>query len=126
MDFSSSVTIAKNVMQYIEIKINSFLGTDKILLWKRYMDDICILIKDEYTKDTLSNAISFYPAIHFTLESENNCELAFLDTLIKLVYLDIYKYLKYRKAVSSGQYLNFRYMNLSSHKLSYSYFSYLR
>ena len=42
MGSDSSVSIAEIVMQFIEVKINSFIGADKIPLLRSYVDNVCI------------------------------------------------------------------------------------
>ena len=61
MGSPSTVRIAEIAMQYIEVKNNSYFGTDKILRWRRYVDDVFILTKNEYINDSSAKANSICP-----------------------------------------------------------------
>ena len=73
-------------MDYIEEMIlkNS---SGKILLWKRYIDDIFFVssLDFDYLLQ-LSNSVS--PHIQFTLEKPNNNQIAFLDAAVNTMTIN--------------------------------------
>ncbi|XP_068691539.1 uncharacterized protein [Montipora foliosa] len=75
-------------------------------IWKRYVDDSFVVIKKAAVHsfhDTL-NAVD--PKITFTIEEENNGQIAFLDTLVSrkngVAVIDVY-----RKPTHTDRYLDF-------------------
>ena len=53
------------------------------LFYSRYIDDTFILFRHEYHADSfLDFTNSFHSNIHFTIEKEQNSQLAFLDILV--------------------------------------------
>ena len=49
-------------------------------VWKRYVDDSFLIIKKHSTFHDTLNSID--PKISFTIETENNGQISFLDTLV--------------------------------------------
>ena len=86
-------------------------------VWKRYVDDSFVIIKKHSVSkfhDTL-NAVD--PKISFTLETENNGQISFLDTLITrkngTITIGVY-----RKTTHTDRYLDFNSHHVLKHKLS--------
>ena len=52
-------------------------------LWVRYVDDTFVIIKRSDIENTQKTINNIFNDIKFTMESENNGELAFLDVLVK-------------------------------------------
>ena len=50
--------------------------------WKRYVDDTCCTIETNLIQDFHHHLNSMEPSIKFTLETESEGQLAFLDVLI--------------------------------------------
>lgn len=78
-----SGTVADIFLQKLENHIIS--QNPKILFWKRYVDDVFAIIEGDINdaneiKDKLN---SYDTQIQFTMETEENNEIAFLDILIK-------------------------------------------
>ena len=84
-------------------------------VWKRYLDDSFVIIK--------KNAVSFHntlnafdPKISFTIELENNGQIAFLDTLVSrrngVSVIDVY-----RKPTHTDRYLDFSSHHDKKHKI---------
>ena len=72
-------------MGFIELKVVSAFIYN--LLYRRYVDDCCVLDRSEKIMEeffcfvnVLNNA---HDSINFTIEKENNDELAFLDVKVK-------------------------------------------
>ena len=86
-------------------------------VWKRYVDDSFVIIKEGPVSkfhDTL-NAVD--PKISFTIETENNGQISFLDTLITrkngTVIIGVY-----RKPTHTDRYLDFNSHHELKHKIS--------
>ena len=77
-----SAVMADIVMEDLEQKaLSTFLTSPQ--LWKRYVDDVCSAAKstelDEFQKYRLN---SIERSIQFTIETENNQDLSFLDVCV--------------------------------------------
>ena len=84
-------------------------------IWKRYVDDsFCIIGKDDVSSfhDTLN---SIDTNISFTIETECNGKIAFLDTLVSrrngAIIVDVY-----RKPTHTDRYLDFNSHHDNRHK----------
>ena len=51
-------------------------------VWKRYVDDTFIIMKQNSVRNFLNHLNQQHPSIHFTMETENNNNTAFLDSLV--------------------------------------------
>ena len=51
-------------------------------IWKRYVNDTFIVMKQHNAYNFLSHLNQQHPSIRFTMETENNNKIAFLDTLV--------------------------------------------
>ena len=51
-------------------------------IWKRYVNDTFIVMKQQNAYNFLSHLNQQHPSIRFTMETENNNKIAFLDTLV--------------------------------------------
>ena len=84
-------------------------------IWKRYVDDsFCIIGKDD-----VSAFHSIETNISFTIETECNGKISFLDNLVSrrngFIVVDVY-----RKPTHTDRYLDFNSHNDSQHKVSTS------
>lgn len=102
-----SPIISNIFMEYFE---ENFVYKHKYnpLIWWRYVDDVFTIWP--FSKDNLDEFLNFInkqeETIKFTVELENNNEIAFLDTLIKKS-TNGYKTMVYRKPTHTNKYLNF-------------------
>ncbi len=55
----------------------------KPILWNRYVDDTFCIVKKGSEKHLLDHLNSVRPSIKFTMESEEDSKLAFMDCLLK-------------------------------------------
>ena len=51
-------------------------------IWKRYVDDTFTILDRDKVDDFLQRLNSQQPSIRFTMETENNSKIAFLDTSV--------------------------------------------
>ena len=56
--------------------------SDKIKLWKRYVDDTITFVKTDEVKNVLSSLNSYYSDFQFTMEIEQNSQIPFSDALL--------------------------------------------
>ena len=74
-----SAVIANMVMEDVETRaLNAFISGPK--LWKRYIDDIFVLLKQNKLTDLFNHINAVENSINFTMEKEKNDSVAFLDT----------------------------------------------
>lgn len=112
-----SVVIAELVMQNIEAKIFQNDAFD-ILLWRRYVDDCFVIVRNDQIDPLLSFINSINDNIKFTCELEQNSKLPFLDLLIMRNNDGSLNFTVYRKPTNSGKYLDFCSYSHHSHKMS--------
>ncbi|XP_072023172.1 uncharacterized protein [Amphiura filiformis] len=88
-------------------------------LWKRYVDDILEIVKDNQVDNLTDHLNNTDPtdSIKFTYEKEEQGRIPFLDTLIVRKEDGSVKSLVYRKATHTDQYLNFSSHHPIYHKL---------
>ena len=79
---------------------------DKSKMCERYMDDILCDIKKDDISDRLTLINNLHPKLEFTIETENNGKLAFLDMLI-MNDSGILTSKWYRKVTDTGLTLNY-------------------
>ena len=56
--------------------------SNKIRLWKRYVDDTIAFVKTDEIMNVLSSLNSHYSNIQFTMEIEQSNQIPFLDVLL--------------------------------------------
>ncbi|XP_072048952.1 uncharacterized protein [Amphiura filiformis] len=88
-------------------------------LWKRYVDDILEIVKEDQVDNLTSHLNQSDPtdSIKFTYEKEHEGTIPFLDTLIVKKPDGSVKLLVYRKVTHTDQYLNFDSHHPIHHKL---------
>ena len=111
-----SPVFAEFFMQSLE-EMN-ILKNSNIFYWKRFVDDIFSIIPEDKIKSTLSEINSFHPSIEFTIETENDRKLPFLDSLVERDINGEIHLRVYRKPTHSGRYLNFSSFHHPSQKLA--------
>lgn len=86
-------------------------------VWKRYVDDSFVIIKKDAVSSFHNTLNASDPKISFTIELENNSQIAFLDTLVSrrngVVVIDVY-----RKPTHTDRYLDFSSHHDKKHKIS--------
>ena len=76
-----SAVVANSYMEHFEqIALNSALHRPR--LWKRYVDDTLCIIGNNEVDELLLHINSIRPSIKFTVETEKDGSLPFLDTLV--------------------------------------------
>ena len=86
-------------------------------IWKRYVDDSFVIIKKDAVSSFHNTLNASDPKISFTIELENNGQIAFLDTLVSrrngVAVIDVY-----RKPTHTDRYLDFSSHHDKKHKIS--------
>ena len=99
-----SAVIANLYMESFEeqaITTSSYKPT----IWKRYVDDTFTILDRENVDDFLQHLNYQQPSIRFTMETENNNKLAFLDTTVSREPDSRLTTSVYRKPTHTDQYL---------------------
>ena len=99
-----SAVIANLYMESFEeqaITTSSYKPT----IWKRYVDDTFTILDRGNVDDFLQHLNSQQPSIRFTMETENNNKLAFLDTAVSTEPDGRLTTSVYRKPTHTDQYL---------------------
>ena len=88
----------------LERTITPFLIV-KIKLWKRFVDNTITFVKTNEIKNVLWSWNSYYSNIQFTMETEQNSEIPFLDVLL-IRNLETITTIVYRKVTNADIYIN--------------------
>ena len=92
--------------------------SSSISFYKRYVDDIFCLVESETeAKKFLDYLNNKHPSIKFTMETEVNMSIPFLDVLITASSDGIFKTSVFRKTTFMGLFMNFTSFNPSCYKL---------
>ena len=86
-------------------------------VWCRYVDDSFSVIREEYIEEFTTHINNIAPSIKFTIEREENHQLAMLDTLIHRKEDGTTKITIYRKPTHTDQYLLMDSHHPLQHKL---------
>ena len=111
-----SPIVANLCMEVIEeLAISTSSVPPKV--WKRYVDDSFVIIKKDAVSSFHNTLNASDPKISFTIEFENNGQIAFLDTLVSrrngVAVTDVY-----RKPTHTDRYLDFSSHHDIKHKIS--------
>ena len=118
MRSSLSVRIAEIVMKKTVKEINCYLY-EKILFWRRYIDDVFFIAEDCHINNIFNFFNSMSCNIQFTLEVEVGSAIPFLDIFItKKLNSPFIKFSTsvHRKKTATGQCLNVHSINPISYK----------
>ncbi|RWS19215.1 reverse transcriptase-like protein, partial [Leptotrombidium deliense] len=118
MGANNSPIMAECVMRNIDNEINTSAYKPKF--YCRFYDDLFIIIKKSQLKDFEMYINSLRSYIRFTIESEVNNEIHFLDVLVQRNQRT-FKTKVYRKDSHSNRYLNYNSYNPLCHKKSVVY-----
>ena len=115
-----SSLISEIFLQFIENQFIAQLKQDyNILFYGRYVDDILIIFDSNY--DNANNILHAFNQIHpklkFTVESETNNEINYLDLTIKK-FNNNFQYSIYRKPTTSKLSINSQSIQPVSHKFA--------
>ena len=106
MGSPTSVVIANLVMEYVEQKaISSFSSCPK--LWKRFVDDTFVIMHTNEVNGFFDHLNSVDPNINFTMELEQDDNLAFLDVLVMRRQNGKLATKVHRKPTHTNRYLNY-------------------
>lgn len=111
-----SPVLAEFIMQKLEV--NKVEGNPNILFYRRYVDDCFLIYKSEFKQRILDDFNSFHNNIQFTIETEENGSLPFLDVLLERNESNVLRRRVFRKKTYSGRFLNYDSYHHHSHKLS--------
>nr|VZI48881.1 unnamed protein product [Spirometra erinaceieuropaei] len=107
--------IAEAVLQRLESPV---FQHHKPKFWARYVDDTFVVIDRDQLLAFKERLNAIFPDIQFTMEDEENNQLAFLDVLVCRKDCGGLKTKVFRKATNTMQVLNFNSNHPISHKRS--------
>ncbi|BHF69613.1 hypothetical protein SprV_0301265900 [Sparganum proliferum] len=107
--------IAEAVLQRLESLV---FQHHKPKFWARYVDDTFVIIERDQVLTFQEQLNAVFPDIQFTMEEEENNQLAFLDVLVCRKDCGGLKTRVFRKATNTMQVLNFNSNHPISHKRS--------
>nr|VZI18684.1 unnamed protein product [Spirometra erinaceieuropaei] len=107
--------IAKAVLQRLESLV---FQHHRPKFWARYVDDTFVVIERDQVLTFQEHLNAVFPDIQFTMEEEENNQLAFLDVLVCRKDCGGLKTKVFRKATNTMQVLNFNSNHPISHKRS--------
>ncbi|BHF80588.1 hypothetical protein SprV_0702371600 [Sparganum proliferum] len=107
--------IAEAVLQRLESLV---FQHHRPKFWARYVDDTFVVIELNQVLTFKEHLNAVFPDIQFTMEEEENNQLAFLDVLVCCKDCDGLKTNVFRKATNTTQILNFNSNHPISHKRS--------
>nr|VZI31787.1 unnamed protein product [Spirometra erinaceieuropaei] len=107
--------IAEAVLQRLESLV---FQHHRPKFWARYVDDTFVVIERDQVLTFREHLNAVFPDIQFTMEEEENNQLAFLDVLVCRKDCGGLKTKVFRKATNTMQVLNFNSNHPISHKRS--------
>ncbi|BHF76669.1 hypothetical protein SprV_0501976800 [Sparganum proliferum] len=107
--------IAETVLQRLESLVSQH---HKPKFWVRYVDDTFVIIERDQVLTFQEHLNAVFPNIRFTMEEEENNQLAFLDVLVCHKDCGGLKIKVFRKATNTMQVLNVNSNHPISHKRS--------
>ena len=116
MDSPVSVVEANLVMEDVETRaIETFLHPPS-RFWLRYVNDTFVIIEKKFLNIFFDHINNLEPSIQFTMETKNDSQLPFLDTLIQRSKNGELSSFIFRKPTHTDRYLNFRSDHPLQHK----------
>jgi len=112
-----SAVVANTVMEEIETRaIKTSIHAPR--LCKRYVDDTFVLIEQRHLTNFADHIQKTESSIKFTMETETNGSIPFLDVLVKRGSTGQINTSMYRKTTHTGRYPNYRSEHPLQHKRS--------
>nr|VZI17658.1 unnamed protein product [Spirometra erinaceieuropaei] len=105
----------KAVLQRLE---TSMFATYKPMFWARYVDDTFVVLKREMVLNFHVLLKSVLPDFQFTMETDNNNQIAVLDVLVHRKVNGSLETTVYRKATNTRQVLSYHSNHPLCHKRS--------
>ena len=119
MGFCTSPWFADIALEILETNCLKNHSKD-ILLYKRYVDDCLLIVKNEKIEEILSSFNNYNNNLQFTIERESNNSINFLDmTLIRNNNKIITNW--FRKNTASGRYINYLSHHPDTQKIAIIY-----
>ena len=87
-------------------------------VWERHIDDVFSTVRNSNLHNFFQHINSLHPKTKFTMETEQNSQLPFLDTLIQRYSDNTISVRVYRKPTHTDQYLKFTSHHLARAKKS--------
>ena len=112
-----SVVVADLVMEDVESRALSTYPFPP-QFWKRYVDDTCCALRSDLVDDFHRHLDSIEDCIQFTLETESQGQLAFLDVMITHNPDRSIDTTVYRKPTHTNKYLDFSSHHPLAHKIA--------
>lgn len=107
--------LANLTLDYLLEKVVPKLKKEPKVLVK-YVDDLLLMIHEEYIQDTLEKFNGFHPKLVFTKEDEIEGKLSYLDIEIERTMENVLSFNWYQKAHASERILNYSSNHPNSHK----------
>jgi hypothetical protein len=101
-----------------ELELNIVKNNSNISFYVRYVDDIIAIVKSRFLPTILTSLNSFHKDVQFTVETELNDCLAFLDVQVLRKQDGKLGHKVYRKPTYTDKYLNFKSHHHYSQKIS--------
>ncbi|XP_021964121.1 uncharacterized protein LOC110859472 [Folsomia candida] len=111
-----SQIFAEFCLQELEEKL--IINNKDIPFYQRFVDDSGACTKIGTQQDILQSLNSFHPSIQFTIESEENMQIPFLDVLLSRDEDGTIHKKVYRKPTHTGRYLNYHSYHHPSQKIA--------
>ena len=111
------VVVADLVMEDVESRALSTYPFPP-QFWKRYVDDTCCALRSDLVSDFHRHLNSIKDCIRFTLETESQGQLAFLDVMITHNLDRSIDTTVYRKPTHTNKYLDFSSHHPLAHKIA--------
>ena len=112
-----SVTIANFIMEDVEQRALSTFHSPP-LFWKRYVDDVFTTLPENLVQSFHEHLNTIESSIKFTLEIEEDHQLAFLDTIVTHHSDGFFSTAVYRKKTHTDKYLSFDSHHPLAHKVA--------
>ena len=110
-----SVVVADLVMEDVEQRaLRTYPNPPKF--WKRYVDDTCCILRSDLVDDFHTHLNTIETTIQFTLETEAQAQLPFLDVLILRNPDKSIDTTVFRKPTHTNKYLDFSSHHPIAHK----------
>lgn len=118
---SAALLVSEKNPQIKRIQHSLTMTKRNVLIFKRFADDCFIVAKTDILDNLLTLFNSVHPSLQFTMETEQNKKLNFLDLEITRIDNNFAKTNWYKKPTFSGRYLNYHSHHPLSQKIGIVY-----